>query len=60
MVDGLNQTEMCRSWLLGYLKSKDQKSKLFLPISKQLKMENKEKQIGKKRSFVCFENLKSR
>ena len=43
MVDGLKQTEMCRSWLLSYLKFKDQKSEAFLPI----KMATKEKQIGK-------------
>ena len=54
MVDGLKQTEMCRSWLLGYLNFKDQKSELFLPTSKQLEMENKEIQIGKKRSFNLF------
>ena len=54
MVDGLKQTQMCRSWLLSYLKFKDQKSEVFLPI----KMATKEKQIGKRKSFICFHNLK--
>lgn len=48
MFDGLKQTEIYRSYLLSYLKFKDQKPEGFLPNSRQLEMETKLKEIGRK------------